>query len=113
MRMAHMTKALRSRYAEGMQPAPQMYAELAKPFESIESAHEFVALLEESIQEAAEDVREHLRQAEGASDERQVRALNLALYKLTQLAAQMHKSRRALNDLRSIRRLLFTERGDD
>jgi hypothetical protein len=39
-----------------------------------------------------------------------VRALNLALYKLTLLAAQMHKSRRALNDLRSIRRLLFTER---
>ena len=87
-----------------------MYAELAKPFESIESAHEFVALLEESIQEAVEDVRGHLRDAEGASDERQVRALNLALYKLTQLAGQMHKSRRALNDLRSIRRLLFTER---
>ena len=90
-----------------------MNAELTKPFESIESAHEFVALLEESIQEAADDVREHLLQAEAADDERQVRALNLALYKLTQLAAQMHKSRRAFNDLRSIRRLLFTERDPD
>jgi protein subunit release factor A len=90
-----------------------MNAELSKPFESIESAHEFVALLEESIQEAADDVRGHLRDAEAARDERQVRALNLALYKLTQLATQMHKSRRALNDLRSIRRLLFTERGLD
>jgi hypothetical protein len=87
-----------------------MNAELNKPFESIESAHEFVALLEESIREAADDVRGHLRDAEAASDERQLRALNLALYKLTQLAANMHKSRRALNDLRSIRRLLFTER---
>ena len=87
-----------------------MNAELNKPFESIESAHEFVALLEESIREAADDVRGHLGDAEAASDERQVRALNLALYKLTQLAAQMQKSRRALNDLRSIRRLLFTER---
>ena len=87
-----------------------MNAELNKPFESIESAHEFVALLEESIREAADDVRGHLREAEAARDERQVRALNLALYKLTQLAANMHKSRRALNDLRSIRRLLFTER---
>jgi predicted nuclease of restriction endonuclease-like RecB superfamily len=87
-----------------------MSAEITKPFESIESAHEFVALLEESIQEAADDIREHLRQAEEARDERQMRALNLALYKLTQLATQMHKSRRALNDLRSIRRLLFTER---
>ena len=87
-----------------------MNAELNKPFESIESAHEFVALLEESIREAADDVRGHLREAEAAGDERQERALNLALYKLTQLAANMHKSRRALNDLRSIRRLLFTER---
>lgn len=90
-----------------------MNAELNKPFESIESAHEFVALLEESIQEAAEDVRGHLRDAEAAGDERQVRALNLALFKLTQLATNMHKSRRALNDLRSIRRLLFTERDLD
>ncbi len=87
-----------------------MNAELNKPFESIESAHEFVALLEESIREAADDVREHLGDAEASDDERQVRALNLALYKLTQLATNMHKSRRALNDLRSIRRLLFTER---
>jgi hypothetical protein len=87
-----------------------MNVELHKPFESIESAHEFVALLEESVQEAADDVRGHLREAEAEQDERQVRALNLALFKLTQLATQMHKSRRALNDLRSIRRLLFTER---
>lgn len=87
-----------------------MNAELNKPFESIESAHEFVALLEESIREAAGDVHGHLREAEAAQDERQVRALNLALYKLNQLATNMHKSRRALNDLRSIRRLLFTER---
>ncbi|MGD1097566.1 MAG: hypothetical protein ABSB35_36970 [Bryobacteraceae bacterium] len=87
-----------------------MNSEIIKPFESIESAHEFVALLEGSIQEAADDVRGYLQQAEVANDERQVRALNLALYKLTQLATQMQKSRRALNDLRSIRRLLFTER---
>lgn len=90
-----------------------MNAELTKPFESIESAHEFVALLEESIQEAVDDVRGHLREAEASRDERQVRALNLALFKLTQLATQMHKGRRALNDLRSIRRLLFTERDDE
>jgi hypothetical protein len=90
--------------------AELMSAEPTKPFDSIESAHEFVALLEESIQEAADDIRDHLRQAEAAHAVRQVEALNLALYKLTQLAAQMHKSRRALNDLRSIRRLLFTGR---
>src|ERR1700693_6600723 len=90
-----------------------MNAELNKPFESIESAHECVALLEESIREAADDVRGYLRDAEAAGDERQVRALNLALYKLTQLATNMHKSRRALNDLRSIRRLRVTYRERD
>jgi hypothetical protein len=90
-----------------------MSEESTKPFDSIENAHEFVALLEESIQEAVDDIRDHLRQAEAGHAERRVHALNLALYKLTQLAAQMHKSRRALNDLRSIRRLLFTERDAD
>jgi hypothetical protein len=90
-----------------------MSAEPTKHFDSIESAHEFVALLEESIQEAAGEIRDHLRQAEAAHAGRQVHALNLALYKLTQLAAHMHKSRRALNDLRSIRRLLFTKRDQD
>jgi hypothetical protein len=90
-----------------------MSAEPTKPFDSIENAHEFVALLEESIQKAADDIRNHLRQAEADREQRRVEALNLALYKLTQLAAHMHKSRRALNDLRSIRRLLFTERDED
>ena len=79
-----------------------MSVEPTKPFDSIESAHEFVALSEESIQEAANDIRDHLRQAEAAHAERRVDTLNLALYKLTQLAAQMHKNRRALNDLRSM-----------
>ena len=95
-----------------------MSVDITRPFESIESAHEFIVLLEESIEEAVVDVQEHLKQAESSSrdarqepDNRQTRALNLALYKLGQLSAQMHKSRRALNDLRTIRRLLFTERG--
>jgi hypothetical protein len=58
-----------------------MSVEPTKPFDSIESAHEFVDLLEKSIGEAADDIRDHLRQAEAAQDEHR-RALNLALYKL-------------------------------
>ena len=84
-------------------------AQLARPFESIESAHEFIVLLEESIREAEEDVGSYRKQAQEEKDERQMRALDLALFKLAQLSTQMHKSRRALNDLRSIRRLLFNE----
>ena len=44
----------------------------ARPFESIESAHEFVELLAESIQEARQEVRDHLEEARAANDERRV-----------------------------------------
>jgi hypothetical protein len=85
---------------------------LMRPFESIESAHEFIALLEESVFEAIADVEGHLQDALAQQDERQQHALNLTIYKLNQLSQHTHKSRRLLNDLRTIRRLLFSERGD-
>jgi hypothetical protein len=85
----------------------------AHPFDSIESAHEFVALLHGSTQDALAEVQALLDAANGAQDDRRVQALNLAHYKITQLSAQMQKSRRILNDLRSIRILLFQERNPD
>lgn len=87
-----------------------MNAQLSRPFESIESAHEFIVLLEESVEEAIQDVHRHLDEAKADGDERRVEALNLALLKLSQLSSQMRRSRRAMNDLRTIRRLLFEER---
>lgn len=87
--------------------------EIGRPFESIENAHEFIVLLEENVGEALEDIRGHLLQDTDANDERRVRALRLAIYKLSQLSSQMKKSRRVLNDLRTIRRLLFNERAED
>jgi hypothetical protein len=88
-----------------------MNTDISRPFESIESAHEFIVLLGESIAEATADLQQSLAEVEaGVPDERQTRALQLALFKLSQLTDQMRKSRRALNDLRTIRRLLFTER---
>lgn len=87
-----------------------MTSEPTRPFDSIESAHEFIALLEESIGDAVRDVKDHAQQASQQQDARSVEALNLALYKMSQLSLHMHKSRRILNDLRTIRRLLFQER---
>jgi predicted nuclease of restriction endonuclease-like RecB superfamily len=87
-----------------------MNSEPTRPFDSIESAHEFIALLEESIGDAVRDVKDHAQQASQQQDARSVEALNLALYKMSQLSSHMHKSRRILNDLRTIRRLLFQER---
>jgi hypothetical protein len=83
---------------------------VASPFESIESAHEFVVLLEESIGEALGEVQDDWKQASQQNDERRAHALQLAIYKMGLLDSHVKKSRRLLNDLRTIRRLLFAER---
>jgi len=83
---------------------------LVRPFESIEDTQEFVALLENSIEEAIAEVRGELALAQADGQSRRVEALSLALYKLGHLGVHMSKSRRILNDLRSIRRLLSSER---
>jgi hypothetical protein len=90
-----------------------MSAEHTRPFDSIESAHEFIVLLEESIDEAVRDVTEHIQDANAAKDERRAEALTLAIFKMNQLSSHTQKSRRILNDLRTIRRLLFHERSPE
>lgn len=87
-----------------------MSPEAAHPFASIESAHEFVALLQTTMDEAIADLQGLLASASTEQDERRTQALNLALYKINQLSVHMQKSRRILNDLRSLRILLFNER---
>jgi len=80
------------------------------PFDSIESAQQFVELLSEAIEEARREVDEQIRQAGGPQDERRKQALQLVAYNLAKLAMHMETSRRILNDLRSLRRLLLSER---
>jgi hypothetical protein len=87
-----------------------MNPEPARPFDSIESAYEFIVLLESSVGDAIRDVTDYAKGAAENKDERREQALNLALYKMGQLGSHIHKSRRILNDLRTIRRLLFHER---
>ena len=90
-----------------------MSPEPTRPFDSIESAHEFVALLEKSVEDAVLEVRDYLETARTEKDQRRAEALALAIYKMSQLSSHMHKSRRILNDLRTLRRLLFQERAGD
>lgn len=80
------------------------------PFESVESAQRFVALLSEAIAEARQEIKDDTDAATGALATRQIDALRLVEHKLSQLAAHMHASSRILNDLRMLRRLL---RGQD
>lgn len=80
------------------------------PFESIESAHEFIVLLEEAIATARSGVQEDLDSARSQRQEVLLQALTLADLKMGQLSSHVQKSRRLLNDLRLIRVLLLNER---
>ena len=78
------------------------------PFENLESAQQFVDLLCEAIEETRREIE--LDSAQPQPDRRQ-KALQLVSYNLAKLALHMGTSRRILNDLRTLRRLFFQERG--
>ncbi len=80
-----------------------MRDEVVRPFESIESALEFMVLLEGMITEVSDELRERVEQS---NTERYRNGLNLALYKIHQLSFHVQKSRRILNDLTLIRGVL-------
>jgi hypothetical protein len=80
------------------------------PFDSIESAHEFVALLAEVALEAKCDIDTDIERETSSNVSRRLEALQIVAYKLGTLEHLLTKSRRILNDLRSLRRLLFEER---
>jgi hypothetical protein len=88
-----------------------MEPETVRPFDTIESAQEFMLLLVESTAEALSDVEHDLEEAKANGEERRAEALSLAVYKIRKLGEHVHKSARILNDLRSLRRLLYGERG--
>lgn len=87
-----------------------MSYEQGNPFDSIESAQEFVELLAEAIEEARQEVETDITQAGTASEDRRKQALQLVSYNLSRLSAHIATSRRILNDLRTLRRLLLQER---
>jgi hypothetical protein len=80
------------------------------PFDSIEGSHEYVALLAEAIEEARREVEADLAVAVEEGAERRKQALQLVIYNLAKLSLHITASRRILNDLRTLRRLLLAER---
>ncbi len=80
------------------------------PFDSIEGALEYVGLLREALQEARGTIDEDIALAEGEGATRRREALHIVSYKLDRLAHHVGASRRLLNDLRTLRRLLLKER---
>lgn len=76
------------------------------PFGSLESAHEYVTLLDRQVREVRVSILEDLASADG----RRLDALRIVDLKLTQLDQHLLACGRALNDLRALRRLLLGER---
>ena len=97
-----------------MSPTDQSYKNQSYKdlFESIESAHQYVNLLGEVVADAKTNLDAGLDEETLSQFPRQRDALRLASYNLQKLGIHMGASSRILNDLRSIRRLLFHERED-
>lgn len=80
------------------------------PFESIESAHSFLTLLRESVAEARGELQMDVQRASKQDSSRRLEATRIAAYKAEKLEFHLTRRSRLLNDLRSLRRLLFEER---
>jgi hypothetical protein len=79
-------------------------------FDSIESAHDYVTLLNDVVMAVKRDLESDLTGGDILQSTRRLDAIRLASYHLDKLQVHMTASARILNDLRSIRRLLFEER---
>jgi hypothetical protein len=80
------------------------------PFDNIESSHEYVTLLSEAIEIALAEVEADIALAGADGADRRKEALQLVFFNMNKLKANMSSSRRILNDLRTLRRLLLEER---
>ena len=80
------------------------------PFDSIEGSYEYVDMLADAIQEARRDVEAEVTLAESEKADRRKQGLLLVSYNLAKLEGHITSSRRILNDLRTLRRVLLSER---
>src|SRR5712671_5464767 len=80
------------------------------PFDNIESALEYVNHLLEATREAQDQIQTEILRAANPQLARRKQALQLVHYKLEKLSSHIAASRRILNDLRTLRRLLLEER---
>ncbi len=87
-----------------------MKTPLQTPFDTVENAHQYVQLLVEALAEAKSEIAADLDIAVSAQPDRRVEALRVVQFKLDKLEQHLKTSSRLLNDLRTLRRLLFDER---
>jgi len=83
------------------------------PFDTIESAHQYLQLLDKVLEEVQDNTDQDLKRialTDTMAIGRSVEAVHLVSYKLEQLRHHIKASSRILNDLRTMRRLLLGER---
>jgi len=80
------------------------------PFDSIENAQQYIKLLGEAVAQAQCDIDKEIIVATDRMSYRRLEALRMVEYNLDKLKRYLSGSGRALNDLRSLRRLLHEER---
>jgi hypothetical protein len=90
-----------------------MVQKSAAPFDNIESAHAYVGMLTEALDEAAQMVALEMSTVSGLEGSRHLDALRLVDYKLHTLRQHLLASRRVLGDLRTLRRYLLSERNSE
>lgn len=83
---------------------------IEQPFDSIESAYDFMDLLAQTILDNMKELHRDFTIATQEGQERRARAIELAIFKCKALNCHVHRSRRTLNDLRTIRWLILNER---
>ena len=83
------------------------------PFDSIESAHEYIGLLCEAVDEAEGTIAREITYPCAFTGRRHLDALRLADYKLKALRQHFVVSQRLLTDLRTLRRYLLDERNPE
>jgi hypothetical protein len=82
----------------------------ADVFPTIESAHDYLRLLGEALDEARAELAAEVQAALRSGDSRRLQACQLTAHCAEQLHQHLSASRRRLNDLRSLRRLLLGQR---
>jgi len=86
---------------------------MQNPFDTIESAHQYMQLLDkvlEEVQATTEDDLKRIALADVEGIGRSADAVHLVSYKIEQLRHHVKAGSRILNDLRTMRRLLMGER---
>jgi hypothetical protein len=81
-------------------------------FPTIESAHNYLTLLGEAVAEARRELAAEIRGALRRKESRRAQGYQLAAHHVECLSRYLAASRRSLNSLRSLRRLLLGERAN-